>query len=218
MKRSHSVSIAWALILFGVIVRLLPHAPNATPMTAIALVSSLYLGKRCSIILPLATLLLSDVIIGLYDVKIMLSVYGSFALIGCLSWINKRYRSLVSIEVSAIGGSLLFFLITNGAVWLFSPWYEKTVSGLLYSYELGLPFWRNMLLGDIVYTTILIGIFEIAYRKRNATPTRIYWTSHDLDTPGTHPHHSHERGMYVLNYSWGNVRREKCWICTIAGC
>ena len=163
MDRSHIIFILCSLIFFGILMRLLPHAPNATPITAIAFVSSMYLGKRWSIILPCAALLLSDTIIGFYDWKIMLSVYGSFALIGCLSWICRKHRSLFPVGASLIGASLLFFLITNGAVWLFSPWYEKSISGLLYSYELGLPFLRNMLIGDLVYTITLVGIFEIAY-------------------------------------------------------
>jgi len=163
MNRNHIILIACALVLFGMLMRLLPHAPNATPIVAIAFVSSLYLGKQWSIILPFAALLLSDLIIGLYDWKIMLSVYGSFALIGCLSWICRRHNSFLPIGISVIGSSLVFFLITNGAVWLFSPWYAKTISGLLYSYELGLPFLRNMLVGDTAYTLVLIGVFEIAY-------------------------------------------------------
>lgn len=162
MNRNY-ILIACILIFFGMIMRILPHAPNATPIVAIAFASSLYLGKRWSIILPLTALLLSDLIIGIYDWKIMLSVYGSFVLIGCLSWICRKYKSIFPLGVSVIGSSLIFFLITNGAVWMFSPWYEKTISGLLYSYELGLPFLRNMLVGDIVYTFVIIGVFEIVY-------------------------------------------------------
>ena len=155
--------------------RLLPHAPNATPITAIAFVSSLYLGKRWSIILPCIALLLSDAIIGLYDWKIMLSVYGSFILIGCLSWLSSKYRSFLSIGVSVVSASLIFFLITNGAVWLFSPWYEKTVSGLLYSYELGLPFLRNMLTGDMAYTIALIGAFKIYHAISHENNQVLLW-------------------------------------------
>ena len=160
MNRNAFFFVAIILILFGVMVRLFPHLPNATPITAIAFASSIYLGKRWSIILPIFTLFLSDIFIGFYDWKIMLSVYSSFALIGCLSWVSRKYGGIFPVFLSVIGSALLFFFITNGAVWLFSPWYEKSISGLLYSYELGIPFFRNMLMGDIIYTALLLGVFE----------------------------------------------------------
>ena len=141
----------------------MPHAPNATPIVALAFVGSLYLGRRWSIILPLVALLLSDLLIGFYDWRVMLSVYGSFALIGLISWICRKYNSFLSTGMTVIAGSLVFFLLTNTAVWFFSPWYEKSISGLLYSYELGLPFLRNMLIGDMVYTVALVSLFEIGY-------------------------------------------------------
>jgi hypothetical protein len=149
-----------ALVVIGFMGRMLPHIPNATPITAIAFASSIYLGKRWSLLLPILVLLLSDLIIGFYDWKIMLSVYGSFALIGCLSWVGRKYGGALPILLTVTGSSLLFFLVTNAAVWAFSPWYEKSISGLLYSYELGIPFFRNMLMGDIVYSFLLLGAFE----------------------------------------------------------
>ena len=163
LNRNQIILIVCALILFGIMMRLMPHAPNATPIAALAFVGSLYLGRRWSIILPLSALLLSDLLIGFYDWRIMLSVYGSFALIGFLSWICRKYNSFFSTGITVIAGSLVFFLLTNTTVWLFSPWYEKSISGLLYSYELGLPFLRNMLAGDIAYTFVLIGVFETAF-------------------------------------------------------
>jgi hypothetical protein len=159
MHRNTIFLIALALILFGVFVRLVPHFPNATPITAIAFVGSMYLGRRWSVMLPLVALLLSDALIGWYDWRIMASVYGSFALIGVVSWICRKYKDAFSITLSLVGAALLFFFVTNTAVWFFSPWYEKSIAGLLYSYELGLPFLRNMFVGDIVYTSALVGVF-----------------------------------------------------------
>jgi hypothetical protein len=150
------------LVLFGFIIRILPHLPNATPITAIAFASSIYLGKRWSLLIPMCILFLSDIFIGFYDWKIMLSVYGSFAAIGLLSWLSRKYNKVLPVFLSIMGASVLFFFVTNTAVWLFSPWYAKSISGLLYSYELGIPFFRNMLLGDIFYGTVLLGAFEFA--------------------------------------------------------
>lgn len=45
--------------------------------------------------------------------------------------------------------SFLFFLISNFGVWL--HWYPQTIQGLLTCYTLALPFYRNTLIGDLVF-------------------------------------------------------------------
>jgi hypothetical protein len=111
----------------------------------------------------------SDAIIGIYDWRIMASVYVSFALIGCLSMFMRNRRGVLPMFVGVTGASIMFFLITNAAVWVFSPWYEKSVAGLLYAYELGLPFLRFMLAGDLLYAGVLYAAFElVAYAARQS--------------------------------------------------
>jgi len=161
MNRALLISITVGLVVLGMATRFIPHAPNATALTAIALISSLYLGNRLlSLIIPMAALIISDAFIGFYDWKIMASVYISFALGWALVSFCKKKKGFGVAGISLASSSILFFLITNGAVWLFSPWYEKSIAGLLYAYELGIPFLRNMFVGDFVYTLGLIAVFE----------------------------------------------------------
>lgn len=154
------ILVAVILIAFGVLMRMVPHAPNMTPIIAIGLVAGAYLGQRYAYMVPLVALLLSDLMLGFYDWRVMASVYISFGLIGLLGWIGRSYRSTQLYALFAVAGSTFFFLTTNTSVWLFSPWYEKSLSGLLLSFELGLPFWRNMLVGDVLYTVLLVSIAE----------------------------------------------------------
>ena len=169
MSRTAVVLSVLALIAVGVVGRLIPHLPNATPMTALIAVSSTILGKRWALIVPLVTLALSDFVIGLYDWHIMLSVYASFALIGVTSWYTRR-RSSSALWLILIG-PLLFFIVTNAAVWAFSPWYEKSLQGLWYAYEMGLPFLKSMMLGDLVYVSLSILIICIS-KSRSAREQR----------------------------------------------
>lgn len=159
MRREY-ILIALGLLACTVLVRLVPHLPNATPITALALVSGVYLGRRWAMVSPLIALFLSDLIIGFYDWRIMASVYGSFVLIGALSWLVRKYPGMHATVAVTVSAPIVFFLITNFAVWLFSPWYAKDIAGLLYSYELGLPFLRTMLVGDLVYVPLFFGVFE----------------------------------------------------------
>lgn len=148
---------ALALLSIGLLGRLLPHLPNATPMTAIIFSSTLFLGRRLTILLPLAILLLTDIVLGFYSPFLMLSVYLSFTLIILLAWWSKKYSDIIVTSYTILASSLLFFIITNTAVWWFSPWYDKSLTGLLYCFELALPFLRNMLLGDLIYVPLVLG-------------------------------------------------------------
>ncbi|MDO8509723.1 MAG: hypothetical protein Q7S24_01115, partial [bacterium] len=56
------------------------------------------------------------------------------------------------------------FITTNAAVWAWSGMYAPTASGLWLSYYNALPFWRNMLVGDLFYTAVLVGGYELACR------------------------------------------------------
>lgn len=153
--------IAAVLILFGAATRLLPHPPNATAITAIALAGAIYLDKKWALLLPISSLLLSDAIIGGYDARLMAVVYLSFAFIGALSWIirtgERRFLKTAGLTVFS---SVFFFITTNTAVWMLSSWYPHTFLGLVESFTMALPFFKNMIAGDILYVSLVIFAFE----------------------------------------------------------
>lgn len=161
------------LVGVGVAGRLLPHAPNATPITAITIAAQKHLGKWWAFTVPLAAMVVSDAVIGFYNWKILAGVYGSFLLIGGMSRYIRKHTNPLAVAGLAVAASIVFFLITNASVWFFSPWYEKSISGLLYSYMLGVPFLRNMLLGDLVYTFALLGVFNLSAAKVAAATKRL---------------------------------------------
>lgn len=160
MKHKTLAFLPYFLILLAIAVRFLPHLPNATPISAIALFGGVYLNRRLSIILPLAAMFLSDLFLGLYSWPIMLAVYGSFAMIGLLGWWLAKHRGVLTTIGTTAFGSAIFFVVTNWAVWQFGNWYPHTSAGLLASYVAGLPFWRNMLLGDLFYVGVMFGAYE----------------------------------------------------------
>ena len=164
MSKQNKILISLVLIALGVTCRLLPHWWNFTPVAAVALFAGVYLGKRYAVILPMATMLVSDWWLGFYEWPLMIAVYGSFVLVGLLGLITKKYKSVETVLASSIAASVLFYLITNWAVWQFSPWYIKNLSGLGQSYVAALPFFRNALLGDLFYTGLLFGAYEAILR------------------------------------------------------
>lgn len=147
-------------IIIGVIFRVLPHPPNFAPIAAIALFGGVYLSRKTALLLPLAALAISDIFIGSYDPKLMISVYSSFVVCVVLGFWLKKNRKWYTILGGSVLGAVLFFLITNFAVWAFSPWYPKNITGFVQCYVMALPFFRNTLLGDLFYVSLFFGAFE----------------------------------------------------------
>lgn len=159
MKIHTKILIAVLLVLFGVATRFLPHLWNFTAITAIALFATNYLGAKWSLPVVFSAMMISDLFIGFYDQKLMIAVYASFLLVALLPKLVKG-NSVFKILGLSLSGSLLFFLITNGAVWLFGTMYPANFSGLVSSYVAGIPFLKNAIIGDMWYTFALFGAYE----------------------------------------------------------
>jgi hypothetical protein len=153
--------IVCLLILLGFSTRLLPHPANFAPIGAIALFSALYLPKRYALIAPLLAMFFSDMIIGFYTWQTVVSVYVGFVLTGMIGlWVRER-KSFATVLGGTLLGSVLFFLLTNGAVWAFDKMYPLNFSGLMQSYTMAIPFFKSSVMGDLFYTGVLVGGMEI---------------------------------------------------------
>ena len=153
------------LILAGILIRvlsherILPYIPNFAPIAALALFSGVYLKKKYALVIPLAAMVVSDFFIGWHN--LILFTWGSFALIGMIGWLVRKRRNILTILGGSLSGSILFFLVTNFAVWAFTPLYTKTISGLSQCFIMAIPFFRNTVLGDLFYVGVLFGTYEL---------------------------------------------------------
>lgn len=164
MSRSNLL-LGSGLIVLAIIARFLPHPPNFAPITAVALFGGVYFSdKRVGMFLPLIIMFLSDLVLGLHNT--LFFVYGSFMLMSGIGYWLKNHYSAKNVIVSALSGSILFFLITNFGVWLTSAgFYPMTLEGLTTCYVAAIPFFQNSLLGDLVFTGVLFGSYEFAKRQ-----------------------------------------------------
>ncbi|MCP4124508.1 MAG: hypothetical protein GY751_22415 [Bacteroidetes bacterium] len=176
-ERNKRFLVVSVIILIAVISRLLPHPANATPVAAIALFGGAYfLDKKWAFILPVFALFISDLILqimfwtgaaqfpGFYPD--MVFVYASFMIVVGLGMGLKNRVNPVSVAGTAIFASVLFFLITNLGVWLTMNMYPKNLAGLMECYVAAIPFFRNTLIGDVVYSAIIFGAFESVLAAR----------------------------------------------------
>jgi hypothetical protein len=147
------------VILIAVLMRLLPHPPNFTPIAAMALFGGVYLSKKYAFVIPFLAMFVSDIFLGFHST--MPYVYGSFILTGIIGLWLKNHKTTKNIICSSLISSILFFLITNFGVWA-AGWYPKTLNGLFESYVMGIPFFKNTVLGDLCYTGVFFGAYELA--------------------------------------------------------
>ena len=146
-----------AFMLIAVLCRLLPHLPNFSPITAIALFGGLYFSnKTMAYLVPLFIMALSDLFLGFHSISVV--VYAAFLVVSFIGTQTKK-PSVFTILLSSIS----FFIITNFGVWLIG--YPKTWSGLVECYTLALPFFRNSLLGDLFYSGVMILGFNAVRKK-----------------------------------------------------
>lgn len=167
-NNKQSLALQYGLTILGILTRVLPHPPNMTALTSVSLFSATYGTRKTFWIVPIVAMIVSDAIIGFYTWQIMVSVYVSFLIIGLIGFVFlRKNRTLPKIIGCALAGSFIFYLITNFAVWAWSPMYQKTWIGLAQSYILALPFLKNMAIGDLIYTIGFFSIYEW-YRTRYA--------------------------------------------------
>ena len=161
-KRSLLFLILGLSIITAVIARLVDHPMNFAPIGAVAVLSGYYLRSRVGWAIPLLAMLVSDAIIGFYHVEVLLSVYASYVIMWGLGRLAFAGKTRWNMAPAALLGSSVHFLLTNFAVWAFTPLYQKTAAGLMMSYTMAIPFFQWTVLGDLFYTTIFIVIIESA--------------------------------------------------------
>ncbi len=167
--------LAILLLVFGIATRFITHEPNFTPVTAIALFGGVYLTRKYAILLPLALMMLSDIVIGTHDT--MLFTWGSFALIAMMGLWVRNHKSPATIVGSSPFSAILFFIITNFGVWLAGSLYPPTAEGLSSCFIAAVPFFRNTLLSSLGYSLVLFGSYElIAHRVKNTRFARALLT------------------------------------------
>ena len=180
MKKHLEAAINPAMIVVGaVLLRLIPHVPNFAPIGAIGLFGGVYLNKKYAVLVLFAALVISDYLL-LYvnpfspspiDFSRIYSplslvhtttvfVYLSFFIYFMIGKWIARNKNFGTVVFGSLVGSILFFLITNFGVWAVGM-YSRSLDGLITSYIMGLPFFRGTLFGDLFYTAVFFGGYEL---------------------------------------------------------
>ena len=158
MKNKNTILVFAALFLLVVLSRGVSHLWNFTLVGgAFLFAGSYFKDKKVAIALMLSSMLVSDYVIGFHNQ--MLSVYMAYAIVVAIGLLVPQGSARLKVLGYSFLGTLAFYLITNFAVWYEGQLYPQTLAGLIDCYVMGIPFYRNQLISDLVTSAAL---FEIA--------------------------------------------------------
>lgn len=180
----YRVGVMAGVVVLAALARLLPHPPNFAPVTALALFAAATLRPRwLGVALPVAAMFLSDAALqvgtqlGFWDGWIAggtgfyhwtAIIYLTVAAVACLGFLLRDRIGVGSVALAALGGSGLFFVVTNLFVWSESLFggplamYAPTWDGLVECFAMAVPFYRTALAGDVFYCGVLFGGLALA--------------------------------------------------------
>jgi len=152
--------LPYSFVVLAVAVRFMPHPWTFTPVVA----SLLFFGARGSrqrIWIPWLLLAASDVVLTklVYHYPFFTwDHYVTWAWYAAILWLGTVLRAKTTpsrVIGAALTSSVSFYLISNIDVWAATNLYPKTIAGLISCYTLALPFFRNAVEGDLLFTAVM---------------------------------------------------------------
>ena len=144
--------------------RLIPHPPNFTPILGMAVFSGAIINRRLiAYLISLVAMLISDLYLGFHSG--MPIIYFSLALCVLIgTFIEARVR-ILNFALGISAGVIVFYLITNFAVWYGSGMYDYSFSGLITCYVMALPFLQNTIISSMIYGIGALMIYNVINKR-----------------------------------------------------
>lgn len=163
-----ALAVGWRLVRAD-----LGAPPNLELVTAATFFAAVILRHRAAVLVPFAAAAVSDALLG--NTSILIFTWTAWAVIGLGALLVRRTTGLRRLGAAVglgVGGSVWFFLWTNFGVWVQSrgTFYAPGVDGLLASYVAGLPFFRTMLLGNLVLVPLAAAAVALVERTERVLP------------------------------------------------
>jgi len=162
--------------------------PNFSAVYALAFCAGVYFPRRLAWWLPLATMMVTDVLLNLYYyfhyqiASFRLTQLVNYAAYALIIWLGTRFNarsSWLKLLSGGLLGAILFYVITNTAAWLFNPFhnpeYTKSLAGWLTALTKGTAGWpqtweffRNTLLSGGLFTGLFVGAMKASEAAESA--------------------------------------------------
>ncbi len=151
---------------------------NFAPMNAISLFCGAYfVSPITAIAVPLLSIVIGD-----YAVNYLYAgdfsplypgwywQYVSYVMLAGIGMLLRNRVRPLGVLGATVGGSILFFIVSNFGVWMSTALYPPTLDGLLSCFVLALPFYKGTVAGDLFFVALMFGAAELL--SRIAVPVR----------------------------------------------
>ena len=159
--------------------------PNFSAVYAFVFCAGALLGGRRAWALPLATMLVTDLVLNAYyqfgrgwdvftvtGLALLLANYTGYAVLFGLGRLFNPQTRLLNLITGGILGAVLFYIVTNTAAWLFNPFhnpeYTRTFAGWLIALTKGTggypqtwEFFRNTLFSGGLFTALFSSAWHL---------------------------------------------------------
>ncbi len=147
---------------------------NFSAAYALAFCAGVYFPRRLAWWLPMAALLVTDILMNLLYYHVapvsayLLANYAAYAAIIGLGQRFSARASWIKLLNGSLLGAILFYLITNTAAWLQNPAYAKTLAGWIQALTTGVPgfpptwmfFWKTLFSSGL-FTGLFVGAMKL---------------------------------------------------------
>lgn len=142
---------------------LIPDIWNFTAVGALAIFAGAqFRNKSMAFIMPIAAMAISDLFIGN---GFSLLVYTGFVTMVACGFLLRNKINTTNVILASFISASVFFLITNFSFFYPVSLYPRNISGILASYAAGLPFFRNMLVSNLVFSAVLFSSFYLLSKR-----------------------------------------------------
>jgi hypothetical protein len=137
---------------------------NFTAIGACALFAGFFFRRRAvAFLVPLAIMVVSNLCLRRYNNYGQMAIVYVALLLPVVFGMQVRRRPRAwSVAAGALASSVTFYIVTNFAEWAFYDLYPHTASGLVEGYIAALPFFRNTLASDMLFSGLLFGTYWLA--------------------------------------------------------
>jgi uncharacterized protein DUF6580 len=154
--------LAYLFVIIAAGLRFLPHPFHFTPVGASLLFFGAYRPKR-EMWIPVAVLAGSDLLLNrfVYNIPLhadQLVVWAWYAGAIAIGMLLRKQLSAPRVAGASLSASISFYLVSNFAVWATYEMYPKTWQGLVACYAAAVPFFRNTVVADLIFSAVLFSI------------------------------------------------------------
>ena len=180
------IALVAGIILASVALRLIFNEMkwfNLVPIAALGIFSgSVLKNKTMAYLIPFGALFVTDIFFQLFTETpgfyswAQIITYGAI-LIVTLFGTGLNPRKGVSILGYTIGGSLIFFILSNFGVWAEGMMYPRTLTGLGECFAMALPFYKtemgtqlfvNAISADLLFSFVAFGIYNYSFAGKKS--------------------------------------------------